>query len=93
MSDEKLVPANVHKAAKRGFIRTAAQSLSGGIPATAITVVLTGDWLLAVALGVASAVLTALMAGAASYFSIIADGIPADYAPDLDTGKPLEPVD
>lgn len=89
MSDEKLVPANVHRAAKRGFIRTAAQSLAGGIPAAGITLALTSDWLLAVALGAASAIITALLAGTASYLSIIADGIPADYAPDLDGGYPL----
>ena len=78
MSDQ-IVPAAVKLAAKRGFIRTATQSLSAAIPTSAIAIVLSGDWWLGVGLGVASAVATALMAGAASYLSIISKGVPEEY--------------
>lgn len=75
----ELVETSVKVAAKRGFIRTAAQSLSSIIPTGTISIVLTGDWALGAVLGIASAVVTAGMAGAASYFSIIGKGIPEDY--------------
>lgn len=75
-----LIPDATKVAAKRGFIRTAAQSLSGsaalgGIP----TLVFTGDALLTVGVGMVSAVVGAGLAGAQSYFSIISKGIPEDY--------------
>lgn len=76
---EKLVPEATKTAAKRGFIRTAAQSLSSVIPTTGVVIGLTGDWLLAAGLGAASAVVSAVFAGAASYFSIISKGIPEEY--------------
>lgn len=78
MSTE-IVPAATKLAAKRGFIRTATQSLSAAIPTSAIAIVLSGDWWLGVGLGVASAIATALMAGAASYLSIISKGVPEEY--------------
>lgn len=84
MNNEKLVPANAHLAAKRAGLRTAAQSLSSLIPTSAISIVLTSDWLLGVGLGAAGAVVTAFLAGAASYLNILSDGIPVDYAPELD---------
>lgn len=92
MSNE-LVPATVRFAAKRGFIRTAAQSLASVIPTTGVVVALTGDWLVAAGLGTASAVVTAGLAGAASYFSILSQGIPDAYqvAPSPDALK--EPSD
>lgn len=77
----KLIPADAQLAAKRGFIRTGAQSLSTAIPTSAITITLTGDWLLGAGLGVANAIVTAILAGAGSYFSILSKGIPADYEP------------
>lgn len=83
----RLIPADASRAAKRGFIRTASQSLASLIPTGAITIGLTGDWALGAALAAASAIATALMAGAASYLSILSRGIPEDYAPDLDTGE------
>ncbi len=76
---DQIVPAAVKLAAKRGFIRTATQSLSAAIPTSAIAIVLSGDWWLGVGLGVASAIATALMAGAASYLSIISKGVPEEY--------------
>ena len=78
MSTE-IVPAATKLAAKRGFIRTATQSLSAAIPTSAIAIALSGDWWLGVGLGVASAIATALMAGAASYLSIISKGVPEEY--------------
>ena len=78
-----LVPADVHAAAKRGFLRTAAQSLSTGfaIPA-GLTLAFTADFALALALGLAGAVVVAALNGAQSYFSILSKGIPADYQTD-----------
>lgn len=75
----QLIPSTTKTAAKRGFIRTAAQSLASVIPTTGVVIGLTGDWLLAAGLGVGSALVTAGLAGAASYFSIISKGIPEDY--------------
>ena len=74
-----LIPDATKTAAKRGFIRTAAQSLSSAIPTAAIAIGATGDWVLGVGLGVAGAVVTAGLAGAASYMSILSKGIPEDY--------------
>lgn len=83
MSDPT-VPASVVKAAKRGFIRTTAQAyaatLSGGVTVTAVLAIVTGevDLLTAgVTLGVAA--VSPLLAGLASYLSIIGAGVPADY--------------
>src|SRR5690606_469955 len=74
-----LIPADTHKAAKRGFVRTAAQSLASIIPTSAVTISLTQDFWVGAGLGAASAVATAILAGAASYFSILSKGIPEDY--------------
>jgi hypothetical protein len=76
---ETLVPHNVRTAAKRGFIRTATQSLASIIPTAAVTIGITGDWLLATGLSIASAVVTSALAGVASYLSILSKGIPEDY--------------
>lgn len=76
---ESLVPPAVRLAAKRGFIRTAAQSLSAAIPSAGIALALSGDWWLAAGLGAGSAVVTALLAGTASYLSIISKGVPGEY--------------
>lgn len=78
----QLVPTTTKLAAKRGFIRTATQSLASVIPTTGVVIALTGDFLLATTLGTASALTTAALAGAASYFSIISKGIPEEYQPD-----------
>lgn len=74
-----VIPANTKLAAKRGFVRTATQSLASVIPITAIAIPTTGDALVGIGLGVAGAVVTALLAGAASALSIISKGIPEDY--------------
>ncbi|MFT4156632.1 MAG: hypothetical protein QM630_01685 [Microbacterium sp.] len=75
-----IIPAATTLAAQRGFIRTAAQSLASVIPTSAIAIALSADWVLGVGLGVAGAVVTALLAGTASALSIISNGIPTDYA-------------
>lgn len=87
MSDQ-IIPPAVKLAAKRGFIRTASQSiataLAGGITVAlatdAVSKAQAGDW---VTLGIAAAVAvgTPLINGAQSYFSIIAKGLPDDYLP------------
>jgi hypothetical protein len=88
MTDTKLVPADASLAAKRGFIRTTAQAygtaLAGGITVAAVSDAFAkagaGDWVpLIIAAGVT--VVSPLIAGAASYFSILSAGIPADYKP------------
>ena len=77
---DPIVPAATKLAAKRGFIRTATQSLASVIPIAAITIPTTGDALLGVGLAAAGAVATAVLAGAASALSIVSNGIPKDYA-------------
>lgn len=74
-----VIPAATKLAAKRGFIRTFTQTLSSVIPITAIAIPTTGDALLGVALGAGGALVSSVLAGAASYFSILSNGIPEDY--------------
>lgn len=75
----EIIPTATRVAAKRGFVRTAAQSLSAAIPTSAIAVTLSGDWALGLGLGLAGGIVTALLAGAASYLSIISKGVPEEY--------------
>lgn len=81
-----LIPADTKLAAKRGFIRTTAQgyaaTLSGGIAATSIISLIQGE-LDPVVIGVTAgvALVSPLVAGAASYFDITSKGIPEDYKP------------
>ena len=83
----ELIPADVKVAAKRGFLRTTAQayatSMAGGISATAIISLLTNSepWLPILVTWVV-ALVTPLLSGLASYFSILSRGIPADYQPE-----------
>ena len=82
MSDDRLVPRDTDLAARRGFIRTASQSLATGftIPA-GLTFAFTQDFGFALLLGFGGAIVSAIIAGAQSYFSILSNGIPEDYAP------------
>lgn len=78
------IPLTVIKAAKRGFIRTTAQAyaatLSGGIATTGVLALVTGEVdLLTAGVTLGVAVVSPLFAGAASYLSIVAKGVPADY--------------
>lgn len=87
-----IIPASVKLAAKRGFVRTAAQSLATGFAVPgALTLVFTGDGLLALGIGLAGLAFNAIVNGAQSSLSIISNGIPADYvgaATDRATGRP-----
>lgn len=80
----KIVPDSVRLAAKRGFVRTTSQAyataLAGGISATAVLAVVTGEVpLLATVITWGVAVVSPLAAGAASYLSIVSKGIPDEY--------------
>lgn len=75
-----LIPAATLTAAKRGFIRTAAQSLATSFTLTATPVlVFTQDAALAAAVGVGGMIAGAVINGAQSFFSIVSKGIPEDY--------------
>lgn len=83
----KIIPASTRVAAHRGFVRTTAQgyaaTLGGGITTTAILAIATGEVdLLTTLVTLGVAVVSPLLAGAASYASITAKGIPGDYQPD-----------
>lgn len=92
MTTDSIVPAAVKLAAKRGFIRTATQSLSSVIPITAIAIPTTGDALLGLALGAAGAIVTAILAGSASALSIVSNGIPQDYSDVTLVQQAIEPT-
>lgn len=81
-----LVPAEAKFAAKRGFIRTASQSIAMALGA-GITVALisdavekaqSGDWT-SLAISVAVTVITPFVNGAQSFFDLLYRGIPAPY--------------
>lgn len=75
-----LIPATTITAAKRGFIRTASQSLATSFTLTATPVlVFTQDAVLAAAVGVGGMVAGAVINGAQSFFNILSKGIPDDY--------------
>lgn len=76
---EKIITPKLRTAAKIAFIRTAGQSLTAVLPVGAITVVVTGEWLLAAVLGAAGAVVTAGLAGSVAAWDIIRRGLPDEY--------------
>lgn len=74
------VPEHVLVAAKRGFLRTASQSLATALVVpTGITFALTSDFWVSMGVGVAGMALSAIVNGAQSFFSIISKGIPDEY--------------
>lgn len=80
-----VVPTETKTAAKRGFVRTTAQAyataLAGGVSATVVIQLATGELqLLPVAITAAVTALSPLLAGLASALSILANGVPEDYA-------------
>lgn len=86
----ELIPEATKLAAKRGFIRTASQSLAMSFVLPAgVTIAFTQDALLAAGVGLAGLVVGALVNGAQSYFSILSKGIPEDYLPDESDDEPL----
>lgn len=84
-SKEKLIPDNARLAAKRGFIRTASQSLAGSFLALGgTTLTLTRDVFLALGIALIGAIFTALIAGCSAYFDLLYKGIPEEYASTID---------
>lgn len=82
MALDKIIPDDVKLAAKRGFVRTAFQSLATGFAVPgALTLAFTGDGLLALGLGLAGLAFSAIVNGAQSALDIAAKGIPGEYAP------------
>ena len=75
----KIIPEATKLAAKRGFIRTFCQALSSAIPIGAIALTLTTDALIGAAVAVGGTLISAGLAGLASYLDITASGIPDEY--------------
>lgn len=83
---DTIVPDTTLIAAKRGFVRTAAQALATSTPTFTITGMgLAGADLAVVAWSVGAALVSSFLAGAASYLSILSAGIPEEYQPDRAT--------
>jgi hypothetical protein len=83
---EPIVPGAVKLAAKRGFIRTTAQAYAASLPtalsaATVLAVVSGQVELVPTLITVGVGAVSPFLAGAASYLSIIARGLPEDYVP------------
>lgn len=81
---DPLIPDTVRTAAKRGFIRTTAQAyaatLTTGISASVVLGIVTGEVQLIPTLVTVGVALTSpLLAGGASYLSILSAGVPGDY--------------
>ena len=83
----QIIPPAVELAAKRGFLRTTAQAyaatLTTALPSATVIVATLQDptaWLLA-GITVGLALVSPIAAGAASYLSITAKGLPDDYLP------------
>lgn len=87
-----LIPGAVKVAAKRGFIRTTFQSYAatipaGGVSAAVLASVVSNPDPVALITTAAAAVLSPPLAGLASYFSIVARGLPDDYANATDSAR------
>ena len=76
----KIVTPALHEAAVRAGIRTGAATLAAGfiLPA-GLTVAFTGQWFAALAIGLALAVVGAVVSGIQSYAAFIAKGLPDPY--------------
>ena len=79
-----IIPESLKLAAKRGFVRTTSQAyaatLTTGISASVVLGVVAGTVELAPTVVTLSiALLSPLLAGAASYLSIVSRGIPEEY--------------
>ncbi|WP_053385717.1 hypothetical protein [Leucobacter japonicus] len=83
-----IIPEATRHAAKRAFIRTAAQSLatSFALPA-GITLALTREAWLAAVFGIGGVVIGAGVNGVQAYCDIIARGIPGDYQASADSSR------
>lgn len=79
---EKVIPADVVLAAKRGFVRTTAQTYAATIPTGGVSAALLAQAAAdpaAFALAAAATLVSPLLAGLASYLSIIGSGVPTEY--------------
>lgn len=76
----KIVSPALHEAAVRAGVRTGAAALATGfiLPA-GLTVAFTHEWFTALLIGLALAVVSAIVAGLQSYASFIAKGVPDPY--------------
>lgn len=79
-----VVPADVRLAAKRGFIRTTAQSYAatipaGGVSAAVLSSVIDNPNPAQIIAACGAWVLSPLLAGGAAYLSIVSKGIPEEY--------------
>ena len=80
----EVVPAAVRLAAKRGFLRTWSQSFAATIPSGGVSVAAVLGFIqepdpLLIAAIVLSSLLSPVLGGTASYFSILSSGIPEEY--------------
>lgn len=84
MSENNAVPAATWLAARRGFIRTTSQAYAAAIPVGGINVAglaaLTDLDTTALVLTAAAWLGSPLLAGVASFLSIVGSGVPDEYA-------------
>lgn len=83
---DKLVPADTVLAAKRGFLRTTAQAYAtsiptGGVSAGAVLALVQDPNPAVIVATAVAALVSPLLAGLASYLSIVSTGIPVEYEP------------
>lgn len=81
---DNVIPDSTKLAAKRGFIRTTAQAaaatLTTGVSASIVLGVVTGQVeIVPTVVTIGIALVSPFIAGAASYLSILSNGIPQDY--------------
>lgn len=85
---DRIIPADVHLAAKRGFVRTTFQAyaatLTTSVSASTIVSIIQGevDWTVVI-VTLALALVSPLAAGLVSYLNISSQGIPGEYQPEV----------
>lgn len=93
--EELIIPPDTRTAAKRGFVRTTAQAFAASIPTagvsagTLVAVVQDPDPVILICTAVA-AIVSPLLAGAASYLSILSAGIPDAYKGEVIDSTPYQ---
>jgi hypothetical protein len=76
----KVVSPALHEAAVRAGVRSGAQALAAGFVLPAgLTMAFTQEWVVALLMGLALALVSAVVTGIQSYASFIAKGIPDAY--------------
>ena len=80
----RTIPLEAHLAAKRGFARTTAQAFASTIPTGGVSVATVVAFIedfnpVIVVATIIAALSTPLLAGLASYFSLLSRGIPEEY--------------